>query len=79
MNLEDYPETAKAMRSKFYTFDTIPPKKDGFIEVLNKVRADLDLQPIDLNELVIATLGRVEDRLNEKAQVRTEEGPTFSH
>jgi len=39
---------------------------------LNKVRLEVGIQAIDIDDLILSTLGRVEDKLNEEAKAGPE-------
>ena len=75
MKITDYPHTLAALQKHLRGAEKVRPSHGGFIRALNKVREEVGIQPIDIDELVLATLGRVEDKINEKAQVGTEARP----
>ena len=76
LKLTDYPNTALLIEKYLKQAERIRPSHKGFIAALNKVRVDVGIQPIDINELILATLGRVEDKINAtQDQVRPETWP----
>lgn len=79
MKITDYPKTLAAISKHLRGAENITPSHGGFIRALNVVRQEVGIQPIDINELVLATLGRVEDRIDEEAQVRAEAGSESSN
>ena len=80
MKLADYPCTLEALRQEYRQIEALTPTHRGFIDALNKVRVKAGLAPINLDELVIATLGRVEDKLNAtQNEIRSEAGSESSN
>ncbi len=66
MKITDYPKTLELLRKEVRAIASIKPSHGGFMSALNKVRASQGLNAIDINELVLATLSRVEDKLDAK-------------
>jgi len=42
----------------------VRPSHGGALTVINTVRKEVGLPPIDIDELILATLGRIEDKLD---------------
>jgi hypothetical protein len=72
MSIKDFPKTHRALKAKQKQIDLIPLDSTAALIAINKVRADLSLNPISTAELVLATLPRLEDKLNEESEVRTQ-------
>ena len=64
MKITDYPKTLELLQKEIRSIASIRPSHGGFMAALNKVRIGQGLNAIDLDELVLATLSRVEDKLD---------------
>ena len=64
MQYSDYPHTLAAIKRHLPSIEGIRPSHGGAMAVINTVRAESGLSPLDIDELVLATLGRIEDTLD---------------
>lgn len=64
MRYQDYPHTFAALRRHLPSIDKIKPSHGGALAVINTVRNEVGLDPLNLDDLVIATLGRIESQLS---------------
>jgi hypothetical protein len=63
MQYSDYPHTLAALKRHLPSISDIRASHGGAIAAVNSVRNEVGLPPINIDELVLATLGRIEDKL----------------
>lgn len=75
MRYSKYPHTFAALRNQLPSINSVRPSHGGALAAINTVRHQVGLPPLDIDELVLATLGRIEDKLNAQGtEERTETG-----
>ena len=63
MKYSDYPHTLALLKKQLPSITQIRPSHGAALAVINTVRTEVDLPAIDIDELIMATLGRIEDKI----------------
>ena len=80
MQYSDYPHTFAALRRHLPQIAAIAPSHRGALVAINTVRKEAGLSPLDIDELILGTLGRIEDKFNAtQNEVRPETGSESSN
>lgn len=66
MNIIDYPKAHARLKAKYSQFDNIRVDSSYAITVINQVRVELGMGEINISDLIISTLGRIEDKINKE-------------
>lgn len=68
--LRDFPRTLAELKTVEPLIEKLPMDHRGAIAAVNKIRVKYGLNPLNVADMITATLARVEEKINAENEIR---------